>query len=125
MQTVNCEIFLLTTLFLAFSWSVNPKSTGLFVPSTALTLFRLGSFVPPSVTPLFHYLWSNYNQTWHDDILGQNPSKAIKNLLTSSPGSKHYIIKQFFWYRSKSKFEFLYLLSNGAEIWHRGSILRW
>ena len=24
-----------------------------------------------------------------------------------------------FWYRSRSKFEFPYLLSNGAEIWHR------
>ena len=24
------------------------------------------------------------------------------------------------WYRSRSKFEFPYLLSNGAEIWHRG-----
>ena len=24
-----------------------------------------------------------------------------------------------FWYRSRSKFEFPYLLSNGAEIWHK------
>ena len=26
-----------------------------------------------------------------------------------------------FWYCSRSKFEFPYLFSNGAEIWHRGN----
>ena len=35
--------------------------------------------------PLFLlYLWSNYNQTWHDCTLRQNLSKALKSLLTSS-----------------------------------------
>ena len=35
--------------------------------------------------PLFlYYLLSNYNQTWHDSTLGQNLSKAMKSLLTSS-----------------------------------------
>ena len=47
--------------------------------------------------PLFlFYLWSNYNQTWHDGTLGQNLSKAIKFLLTSSPGGKYDVIKPFF-----------------------------
>ena len=46
--------------------------------------------------PLFLlYLWSNYNQTWHDGTLGQNLSKAIKILLTSSPGGKYDVIKLF------------------------------
>ena len=46
--------------------------------------------------PLFIlYLWSNYNQTGHDDSLGQNLSKAIKILLTSSLGGKHDVIKLF------------------------------
>ena len=70
--------------------------------------------------PLFLlYLWSNYNQTWHGGTLGQNLSKAINILLTSSAGGKYDVIKPFL-YHSKSKFEFPYLLSNGAEIWHRG-----
>ena len=61
--------------------------------------------------PLFFlYLWWNYNQTWHDGTLGQNLSKAVKRLLMSSLGGKY----------SRSKFEFPYLLSNGAEIWYRG-----
>ena len=48
------------------------------------------------IGPLFLlYLWSNYNQTWHDGTLGQNLSKAIKILLTSSPGSKYDVIKPF------------------------------
>ena len=73
----------------------------------ALTLKALGFLFPVQHScyscwgllcpPLFlHYLWSNYNQTWHDGTLGQNPSKAIKILLTSSPGGKHDVIKQFF-----------------------------
>ena len=41
------------------------------------------------------YLWSNYNQTWHDGIMRQNLSKSIKNLLTSSPGGKYDVIKLF------------------------------
>ena len=41
------------------------------------------------------YLWSNYNQNWHDGTLGQNLSKAIKSLLTSSPGGKYDVIKPF------------------------------
>ena len=46
--------------------------------------------------PLFLLcLWSNYNQTWHDGTLGQNLSKAIKILLTSSPGGKYDVIKPF------------------------------
>ena len=46
--------------------------------------------------PLFLlYLWSNYNQTWHDGTLGQNLSKPIKILLMSSPGGKFDIIKPF------------------------------
>ena len=41
------------------------------------------------------YLWSNYNQTWHNGTLGQNFSKAIKILLTSSLGGKYDVIKLF------------------------------
>ena len=41
------------------------------------------------------YLWSNYNQTWHDDPLGQILSKAIKILMTSSPGGQYDVIKLF------------------------------
>ena len=49
--------------------------------------------MPP---PLFLLcLWSNYNQTWHDCTLGQNVSKAIKILLTSSLGGKYDVIKPF------------------------------
>ena len=48
------------------------------------------------VSPLFLlYLWSNYNQTWHGDTLGQNLSNAIKILLTSSLGGKYDVIKLF------------------------------
>ena len=70
----------------------------------SLTLFRLGSFgtilarghiwahcAPPPL--LLLYLWSNYNQTWHDGTLGQNLSKAIKILLTSSLGGEYDVIK--------------------------------
>ena len=74
--------------------------------------------MPPSLSLFLLYLCSNYNQTWHDGTLGQNLSKAIKILLTSSPGGKYDVIKPFF-YCSRSKFEFPYLLSNVAEIWHR------
>ena len=35
------------------------------------------------------------NQTSHDKTLGQNLSKAIKILLTSSPGGKYNVIKPF------------------------------
>ena len=46
--------------------------------------------------PLFLlYLWSNYNQTWHDGTLEQNLSKAVKILLTSSLGGKCDVIKLF------------------------------
>ena len=38
--------------------------------------------------PFLLYLWSSYNETWHDGTLGQNLSKAIKTFLTSSPGGK-------------------------------------
>ena len=51
-----------------------------------------GHIVPTSV---FFYLWSNYNQTWHDGTLGQNLSKAIKILLPSSLGCKYDVIKLF------------------------------
>ena len=48
------------------------------------------------VPPLFLlYLWSNYNQTWHDGTLGKNLSKAVKILLTSSLGGKYDLIKLF------------------------------
>ena len=69
--------------------------------------------------PFLLYLWFNQHQTWHDGSLGQNLSKAIKILLTSSLRGKYDVIKQFR-YRSKSKFELPYLLSNLTEIWHRG-----
>ena len=46
--------------------------------------------------PLFLlYLWSNYNQTWHDGTLEQSLLKAIKILLTSSLGGKYDVIKLF------------------------------
>ena len=53
--------------------------------------------------PLFLlYLWSNYNQTWHDGTLGQNLSKAIKILLMSSLGGKYDVIKLFLvWFQVK------------------------
>ena len=51
-----------------------------------------GDIVPPL---LLLYLWSNYNQSWHDGTLGQNLSKSIKMLLTSSPGGKYDVIKPF------------------------------
>ena len=40
-------------------------------------------------------LWSNYNQTWYDSTLGQNLSKSVENLLTSSLGGKYDVIKPF------------------------------
>ena len=93
--------------FWSLSWFLNKEQN----KDVQLNPIQAGGhmFPPP---PLFlHYLWSNYNQTWHDSTLGQNLSKAIKILLTSSSR---------FQYRSRSKFEFSYLLSNEAEIWHRG-----
>ena len=48
------------------------------------------------VPPLFLLcLWSNYSHTWHDGTLGQNLSKAVKSLLTSSLGGKYDVIKPF------------------------------
>ena len=41
------------------------------------------------------YLWSNYNQAWHDGTLGQNLSKAINILVTSSLGDKYDVIKPY------------------------------
>ena len=41
------------------------------------------------------YLWPNYNQTWHDSTLGQNLSKTIKMLLTSSLAGNYDVIKLF------------------------------
>ena len=67
--------------------------------------------VPPSLPPpplFLLYMWSNYNQTWHDDTLGQNLSKTRKLLLTSSLRRKYDVIKPF-WYHSRSIFEFPYL----------------
>ena len=75
------------------------------------------------VPPLFLlYLWSNYNQTWHDGTLGQNLSKAIEILLTSSLGGKYDVIKPFLVsFQVKIRVPlFLVQCSNGAEIWHRG-----
>ena len=55
--------------------------------------YRLGG-VAHCASPLFLlYLWSSYNQTWHDGTLGQNLSKAIKVLLTSSLGGMYDVIK--------------------------------
>ena len=45
--------------------------------------------------------------------------KTMKILLTSSPGGKYDVIKPSL-VSSQVKFEFSYLLSNGAEIWDRG-----
>ena len=50
------------------------------------TLFRRESFGTIQAggrlcPPFLLYLWSNYNQTWHDGTLGHNLSKAIKILL--------------------------------------------
>ena len=81
-----------------------------------LTLFRLGSHCPPL---FLIYLWSNYRQTWHDRTLGQNLLKAKKVLLASLAGGKYDIIEPFL-VSFQVKFEFTYLLSNGAENWHRG-----
>ena len=48
------------------------------------------------VPPLFLLcLCSNYSKTWHDGTLGQNLSKAIKSLMTSSLGGKYDVIKPF------------------------------
>ena len=51
-----------------------------------------GHIAPPL---FFLYLLSNYNQTWHDSTLGQNLSKTITILLTSSLGDKYDVIKPF------------------------------
>ena len=59
---------------------LNPIQAGVFWNHIGWVLFLL-------------YLWSNYNQTWHDGTLGQNLSKAIKILLTSSLGGKYDVIK--------------------------------
>ena len=48
------------------------------------------------MSPLFLlYLWSNYNQSWHDGTLGQSLSKCHKILLTSLLGGKYDVIKLF------------------------------
>ena len=83
-----------------FSW----KSLDLWVRPMALIQagvfwnhIRLGGAqCAPPPSPLFLlYLWSNYNQTWYDGTLGQNLSKVIKILLTSSLGGKYDVIKPF------------------------------
>ena len=80
-----------------------------------------GYIVPP---PLFLlYLWSNYNQTWLDSTLGQNLSKAIQILLTSSLGAKYDVIKLFlvsFQVKIRVSLSFAQLSWNLAQ----GSILR-
>ena len=68
---------------------VNPIQAGVFWNHIG---WGGGTLCPP----LFLLcLWSNYNQTWHDGTLGQNLSKDIKSLLTSSPGGKYDVIKPF------------------------------
>ena len=58
--------------------NINPSQAGVFWNHTGW-----GHNVPPL---FLLYLWSNYNQAWHDGTLGQNLPKAIKILLTSSLG---------------------------------------
>ena len=66
---------------------VNPIQAGVFWNHIGWG----GTLCPP---PMFlFYLWSNYNQTWHDGSLGQNVSKALKILLTSLLGGKYDVIK--------------------------------
>ena len=66
---------------------VNPIQAGVF-----WNHIGWGHIVPPL---FLLYLWSNYSQTWHDDTLGRSLSKAIKILLSSSPGGKYDVIKLF------------------------------
>ena len=60
-------------------------------------------------------MWSYHHQTWHDVTLAQNLLKALKILMRH-----HYLMcmtsSSNFRYRSRSKFEILYLLSNLAAI---------
>ena len=81
-----------------------------------LTLFRLGGHIVP---PLFLLLlWSSDHQTWHKGILEQNLSKSVMSLMTSSPWGRYDVIKQFsVLFQVKI---WASLLSNLAEIWHRG-----
>ena len=70
-----------------------------------------------------HYLWSNYNQTWHGGTLRQNLSKAIKMLLMSSLGGKYDVIKLFLvWFQVKIRV-FLFCVQLSWNLAH-GSILR-
>ena len=69
----------------------NPIQAGVFWNHTGWG----GGIVLPPPPPFLLYLWSNYSQTWRDGTLGQNLSKAIKILLTSSPGGKYNVIKPF------------------------------
>ena len=43
-----------------------------------------GSNQSPPPRMFLLYLWSNYNQSWHNDTLSQNLSKALKVLMASS-----------------------------------------
>ena len=54
---------------------------------------KLDNNVKDYACPIILYLWSNYNQTWHDGTLGQSLLKAIKNLVTSLLGGKYDVIK--------------------------------
>ena len=65
--------------------NLNPIQAGVFWNHIGFG----GTLCPPSVSPLF------MNQTWHDGTLGQNLSKAVKILLTSSIGGKYDVIKPF------------------------------
>ena len=56
--------------------------------------------MPPP--PFLPYFLSNYDQSLYSSTLGQNLSKAIKILQTSSVGGKYDIIKLFFRYHSRS-----------------------
>ena len=92
-----------------FGTFINPIQAGVFWNHIGWG----GTLCPP----LFLLcLWSNYNQTWHDSTRGQNLSKAIKRLLTSSLGHKYDVIKPFLVSFQVKIRIFLSL----AEIWHWG-----
>ena len=90
-NTVFMTVCMANIFTMAKSKNLNPIQAGVFWNHIGLE----GTLCVPS-PPLFLFnLWSNYNQTWPDGTLGQNLSKAIKILLTSSPGGKYDVIKLF------------------------------
>ena len=92
---------LATKIFICLDWVLEPKililADRLFNPIQAGVFWNhIGWGGGTLCPPLFLLcLWSNYNETWHDSTLGQNLSKTIKILLTSSLGGKYDVIKLF------------------------------